>query len=437
MLSREENELMCRVGPGTPMGEAIRRYWVPVLSSYQLPAPDCDPVKVELFGERYVAFRDSAGRVGLLDEQCLHRSASLALGRVENGGIRCLFHGWNFAVDGTVLETPNVSDARFRSRIKARAYPVREAGSMIWAYVGPKEHEPPFPHWSFFDQPPERVVTVSFVVQCNYVQLQEALLDSSHLTILHQDAFRRGADIDFVSSVNGATTAKVADPKVEVLDTEFGFYYAALRPTPSAEGEKLTARVTGYVAPFYCVNANGDLLGLIVPIDDHRTLHHFVWWSETKEISKDPHRAELLRFTGLDDEALHKNGLHPDTWYLPGKPNRLNNFNQDRQGMREGLYSGLHIFFPEDSAMAVSAGEIRDRSKEVLAPADVAISRLYRSLLALPRAIQQGKEPPGLHTDLHSVRGFSREIDPGTRWHGLLDPSTTPQTVNVSAVTSD
>lgn len=421
MLSREDNELMCRVGPGTRMGEALRRYWVPILSSYQLPAPDCDPVKVELFGERFVAFRDSDGRVGLLDELCLHRSASLALGRVEKGGIRCLFHGWSFSVDGTVLETPNVSDPRFRARIKAKAYPVREAGSMIWAYVGPAELEPVFPHWSFFDQPPERLLTVTLVVPCNYVQLQEALLDSSHLTILHQDAFKKGSSIDFVSSVNSSTTAAVSDPKVEVEDTDFGFYYAALRAATTPEGESVTARVTGYVAPFYCVNANGDLLGLIVPIDDHRTLHHFVWWSDTKEISREPHSTDLLRFTGLDEHTLHKCGLHPDTWHLPGKPSRLNNFNQDREGMRNGSYSGLHVFFPEDAAVLTSSGEIRDRSKEMLAPADVAISRLYRTLLSLPKAIQEGRPPLGLSADLHQVRGCNGVIDAGVRWQTLLE----------------
>jgi phthalate 4,5-dioxygenase oxygenase subunit len=420
MLSREENELMCRVGPGTPMGQALRRYWVPILSSYQLPEPDGDPVKVEVFGERYVAFRDSSGKVGLLDEQCTHRSASLALGRVEDGGIRCLFHGWKFSVDGTVLETPNVSDPRFRQRVKARAYPVREAGQFVWAYLGPKELEPPFPHWSFFDQPPERILTVTLVLQCNYVQVQEALLDSSHLTILHQDAFKRGSSIDFVSSVNSATTAAVADPKIEVQDTEFGFLYAALRPTPTEQGQKVTARVTGYVAPFYCVNANGDLLGIIVPIDDHRTLHHFVWWSDTKEVSKDPHRADLLHFTGLDEQILHQAGLHVDTWHHPGMPNRLNNFLQDRNAMRKGAYSGLPVFFPEDAAMLVSSGEIRDRSKETLAPADVAIARLYRTLLTLPRMVDKGEEPLGLRADLRKVRGLSGMIDEGASWHSLV-----------------
>jgi phthalate 4,5-dioxygenase len=200
MLSDEDNERMCRVGAKTPMGEALRRYWVPILSSYQLPGPDCDPVRVEVFGESYVAFRNSDGVVGVLDEQCSHRSASLMLGRVEGSGIRCLFHGWKFAVDGVVMETPTVADPKFRERFKARARPVREAGGMIWAYFGPKELEPPFPHWPYFDCPQERRLSVTFVVPCNYVQVQEALLDSAHVTILHQDAFKRKSDIDFVAN---------------------------------------------------------------------------------------------------------------------------------------------------------------------------------------------------------------------------------------------
>ena len=420
MLSHEDNERMCRVGANTPMGEALRRYWVPILSSYQLPEPDGDPVKVEIFGEHYVAFRNSEGKVGLLDEQCRHRSASLALGRVEGGGIRCLFHGWKFAVDGTVMETPNVSDPRFRERVKASAFPVREAGAMIWAYVGPKELEPPFPHWRYFDQPPERLLSVTLVVQCNYVQVQEALLDSSHLTILHQDAFKRDSSIDFVSSVNSTTTAAVSDPKIEVQDTEFGFHYCALRPVETDGGAKVTARVTGFVAPFHLVNANGDFVGMIVPIDDHRTLHHFVWWSDSKKISEDPHRADLMRFTGLAQDILHKSGLHTDDWYLPGMPNRLNNFNQDRDAMRKGAYSGLPIFFPEDAAILVSSGVIRDRSKEMLAPADVAIVRLYKTLLSIARQVQQGQEPTGLRADVGKVRGLSGVIDKTQPWQSLV-----------------
>jgi len=114
MLTKENNELICRVGAGAPMGTAFRRFWLPALLSDELPAPDCDPRRVRLLGEDFVAFRDSDGKVGLLDEYCCHRNASLALGRVENGGIRCIYHGWKFAADGTVLETPNVADPAFK-----------------------------------------------------------------------------------------------------------------------------------------------------------------------------------------------------------------------------------------------------------------------------------------------------------------------------------
>jgi phthalate 4,5-dioxygenase oxygenase subunit len=418
MLSRQDNETMCRVGRGTPMGEALRRYWVPILSSYQLPQGSTDPVKVELFGERYIAFRDGTGKVGLLDEQCAHRSASLALGRVEADGIRCLFHGWKFSVDGRVLETPTVSDARFRERFKARSFPVREAGGMIWAYVGPAELEPEFPHWRYFDCPPERLLTVTFVVQCNFVQVQEALLDSSHLTVLHQDSFKRGSNIDFANTVG--TVAAVADPKVEVEDTTFGFHYVAMRPAPGEPGQKV-ARVTSFVAPFHILNANGDFVGMIVPIDDHRTLHHFVWWNDTKNIAHEPHRGEQLRFVGLDEETMHLAGLHYETWHLPGKPNRLNNFLQDREAMRTGgAYSGLPLFFPEDNAMLVSSGEIRDRSKEMLSAADVAITRLYKTLLKAARQVQNGDDPLGLHVEPANIRGLNAVIPETQPWQSLV-----------------
>lgn len=435
MLSREENDLMCRVGADTPMGKALRRYWVPILSSYQLPEPDCDPIKVEIFGEKLVAFRNSDGVVGVLDEMCRHRSVSLALGRVEGGGIRCLFHGWQFSVDGKVMDTPSVSDPNFRQRFKANAYPVREAGGMIWTYVGPKELEPPFPHWRYFDYPEEQLITVTLVVPCNYVQLQEALLDSAHLTILHQDSFKRASDIDFVANVSSVTVA--ADPKVEVEDTTFGFHYVALRPTQTDEGLKTMARVTSYVAPFHLLNANGDFVGMIVPIDDHRTLHHFVWWSDTKDIANEPHRSAQLRYTGLDQEALHKCGLHPQTWHEPGKPSHFNNFLQDRESMRQGSWSGLHDFFPEDAALLSSGGAIRDRSKEMLSSGDVAIARLYKTLLNVARQVQHGEEPTGLSIDPHKIRGTYAVIPNDQAWQSLVPdhvvtkPSMAPRTASV------
>jgi len=135
MLTAEENEALCRVGPGTPMGKVLRRYWTPAFQAADLPGPDCPPVRVTVLGENFVAFRDSGGRLGFLDELCCHRGASLVLGRVEEGGIRCLYHGWKYAADGTILETPNLAAPAFRERVRHGAYPVREAGGLGWVYL--------------------------------------------------------------------------------------------------------------------------------------------------------------------------------------------------------------------------------------------------------------------------------------------------------------
>ena len=240
MLTRENNELICRVGAGTAMGTAFRRFWLPALLSDELPAPDCDPRRVQLLGEDFVAFRDSDGKVGLLDEYCCHRNASLALGRVEHGGIRCIYHGWKFAVDGTVLETPNVADPSFKQRFKARAYPVREAGGLIWVYLGPATQMPAFPRWPFFDLPSPHLLPVYAVVNCNYVQVMEGLINSSHLTVLHTSPLKTtgGSELDFAKKT--AHLQFNAAPRIEAEETDFGFHYVAMRP---AFGESaMTAR---------------------------------------------------------------------------------------------------------------------------------------------------------------------------------------------------
>ena len=199
MLSAKDNETMCRVGPGTPMGTAMRRYWTPAMQSSDLPEPGGDPRRVVLLGEAYVAFRCEDGTLGFLAEGCCHRGVSLALGRVEGCGIRCIFHGWKFAPDGELLETPNVWEPNFKNRVRAKSFPVREAGGLIWVYLGPKELEPPFPHYRWFDVEEKNRINVYLVEQCNYVQTMEALWDSSHLNILHQRGLEAGggSDLEF------------------------------------------------------------------------------------------------------------------------------------------------------------------------------------------------------------------------------------------------
>src|SRR6185312_15319847 len=192
MMSREDNELMCRVGRDTLMGKTLRRYWHPLCQSTELPRPDCAPVRARLLGEKLVAFRDSTGKVGLLDEFCLHRGVSLALGRVEEGGIRCLYHGWKFTADGSLVDTPNHGDPRLCKALKANSYPAIEEGGIIWAYLGPKDRQPPFRRFPFMGAPPENRTIIRINVHANYVQMWEGGADSSHVGILHSNAARPG-----------------------------------------------------------------------------------------------------------------------------------------------------------------------------------------------------------------------------------------------------
>ena len=422
MLSHEDNDLMCRVGPGTAMGVAMRRYWLPALEAAELPSPDCNPVHVELLGEHFVAFRDSKGRVGLLDELCCHRGASLLLGRVEDCGIRCLYHGWKFAVDGTVLETPNVPDVKFKTRVRARAYPVREAGGLIWAYLGPQEKCPPFPDYPWMHLSQTNRINAFAVVNCNFVQIMEGLLDSSHLNILHDYGMRAtGASaLSFAEKVGKMQVD--AAPRIEAEETEFGFHYAALRQTPGETADTTLVRITAFIVPCFVVNPNGDLFFACVPLCDGRTRFYHIWWDEKRALGEEPLRSQQLKFVGLDPDALAAYGMTTETCEGPKAPSRANRFLQDRGAMRErGHFTGLHSFSQEDAAVSISAGAIRDRTKEMLSTADIAIGRLYRVLLKCARQAQNGLDPIGLGApDLGQVIGCESTVRGDTPWQSLV-----------------
>jgi phthalate 4,5-dioxygenase len=427
MLSKDDNERMCRVGPGTPMGVALRRYWMPALLASELPEPDGDPVPVELLGESFVAFRDTNGKIGFLDEACCHRGASLALGRVEECGIRCIYHGWKFAVDGAVLETPNVPDPEFKKRFKAKAYPVEEAGGLLWVYLGPAEQKPQFHRWPWLSLPKSNVLTTIHLEDCNYVQIIEGLLDSTHLGLLHSDGLSRSAEVelDYAKKV-GVMQADLA-PRLEAEETNFGFHYAALRSNSAAGA--LEARVTAYVAPFTILNANGDIATIVVPVNDHRTLFFTVFWSVDQKMNEEPLRSQQLKFVGLADETLAAFGISRDTIGKPDTPTPQNRFHQDREAMRRGrTFSGLPGIIAEDVAVSVSAGLIRDRSREVLSTADVAIQRLYRTLLAIARKVESAETPIGLDgsVDDTKVVGANGQLAAGQPWQALAPGHVTP-----------
>jgi len=419
MLSRENSELICRVGAGTPMGTALRRFLLPALLSEELPSPDCDPRRVQLLGEDFIAFRDSEGKVGLLDEYCCHRSASLALGRVEAGGIRCIYHGWKFAVDGTVLDTPNVADPTFKERFKAKAYRVREAGGLIWVYLGPPAQIPAFPKWPFFDLSAPNRLPVYAVINCNFVQVMEGLVDSAHLTVLHTSPLRTtgGSELDFAKKT--AHLQFNAAPRIEAEETDFGFHYVAIRPVSEEPRDGAMARIASFVPPCFILNPNGDLFFALVPVSDTRTLFFHVWWDADKKIGEDPLRSQQLEFVGLDPASLDAYGLSLRTCDSPQAASRANNFLQDREAQRRGHFSGLPSFTQEDAAVSMSGGPIRDRSKEILCVADVALPKLYRALMTCAKQASEGQDPLGLHADTANIVGVSGKIAPGVHWRTL------------------
>src|SRR5579884_248932 len=167
MATKEENELLTRVGPGAPMGDVLRRYWMPALLSRELPEPDCAPARVKLLGEELVAFRDSQGRVGLIEEYCPHRLASLFLGRNEESGLRCIYHGWKFDITGQCIDMPNEpAESNFKNKVRATAYPCLERGGLVWTYMGPRSTPPPLP--DIEGNALEGSVATATMHECNY-----------------------------------------------------------------------------------------------------------------------------------------------------------------------------------------------------------------------------------------------------------------------------
>jgi phenylpropionate dioxygenase-like ring-hydroxylating dioxygenase large terminal subunit len=420
MLTQAENELMCRVGPGTAMGATIRRYWLPALASSELPDPGGDPVHVELLGEHFVAFRDTEGKVGLLDENCCHRGASLLLGRVEGCGIRCIYHGWKFAVDGKVLETPNVADDKFKDRIRARAYPVREVAGLIWTYLGPPDLQPAVPQWPWHALSSSHVLVTVHKVGCNFVQVLEGLVDSSHLGILHNNGLRASRQSDLTYATKVATMQFDLAPRIEEEATEFGFHYAALR-AGRASGT-MAVRITAFVMPCIVLNPNSDVATLVVPENDESCRFFHVWWDAARPIGEEPLRTETLRFVGLDDDSMRAFGIAPDS-KSEDSPTRQNRFHQDRSSIRDGRsFSGIAGLIEEDVAASVSGGAIRDRTKEMLSIADLAVGRLFRVYLESARRAARGEAPIGLApgANLSRVRGVSGEIAIGGDWRALV-----------------
>ncbi|HEY4353920.1 MAG TPA: Rieske 2Fe-2S domain-containing protein, partial [Paraburkholderia sp.] len=397
MLTHQENELLCRIGPGTPMGAMMRRYWLPILTSSELEA-DGDPRRVRLLGEDLVAFRDNQGRIGLLDELCPHRRASLALGRNENGALECLYHGWRIECTGRILDTPvEPEDSTFKDRIRATAYATCEAGGVIWAYMGPAEHKPPEPDFHFTQVDPKYVMIVRGQENINWAQGVEGVIDSAHTNFLHMDGVRPSAGVTTTVQGEGYAERPSRDtrPRFETEDTEYGFRYAAIRkPIVDADKQKYV-RTTLFMAPVYAMfppPQDWIWMQAFTPLDDEHTMFWFFQVSN-KPIG-DEQREKML------EKSRMRPGIDLDDQLRP-LGNRDNGWLQDRAAMRRGeTHTGIAGINREDIAVQESMRPVLDRTEEHLGVSDTAVIHFRRLMLDAVRKFQNGAPPPGRQREL-------------------------------------
>jgi phenylpropionate dioxygenase-like ring-hydroxylating dioxygenase large terminal subunit len=366
------------------MGKLMRQYWLPALLSRELPRPDCDPVRVVLLGEKLIAFRDSNGQIGLIAHHCPHRGASLFFGRNEESGLRCVYHGWKFAVDGTCVDMPNEpAESDFKQKVKAVAYPCRERGGIIWTYMGPRgQNPPPLPDLEPNMLPEAELHVGAIQRECNWLQALEGDIDTSHLGFLHLGA--RDPETVEPGTFN-YYTVKDRCPRYAVIDTEGGSMYGAYRP---AAGDMNYWRIAQFLFPFYALIPSG-VLGLSklirawVPMDDNRTMFFVMG-------------ARGSVGAGIDLREVQPNRTD---WYgrfaLP--QNASNDYMIDRQKQRSmQSYTGLSSVHLEDLAITESMGTLLDRANEHLGTSDVMVIRVRRRLIAAAQALRdQGETPPG------------------------------------------
>ncbi len=369
MLTKEQNELICLTGPGTTMGQLMRRYWMPALLSEEIPTPDSPPVQVRMMAEELVAFRDTDGKIGLIGEHCPHRGTSLFYGRNEECGLRCAYHGWKFDVDGNVLDTPaEPAGSSYKNKLRHQSYPCIEVGGMIWAYMGPADHKPLFPHYSFMDLPADHTYVTKSMLECNYLQGLEGECDSAHLSFLHRDFTRDGRNLYAGDSA----------PEYEIEDTDFGLRMVAIRKAP--ENQKYV-RVSSFVLPITCwIHAIQKEVHIYVPIDDfHAWRYDFGFLVDRPATPEDVTRTPEI---GPDYRRIR---------------NQRNHYLQDRERQRTRDFTGIENFLNHDGMATETMGALYDRSREHLGVSDQAVIAVRRQLIDAAQGFARGEEPPGLN----------------------------------------
>jgi phenylpropionate dioxygenase-like ring-hydroxylating dioxygenase large terminal subunit len=397
MLKKEQNDLVTQTGPGTAMGNLFRRYWLPALLAEELPAPDCAPVKLQLLSEKLIAFRDTQGRIGAIDEFCAHRGVSLWFGRNEENGLRCPYHGWKYDVTGQCTEVPSEpEESGYCDRINLKGYPLVERGGVLWIYMGPPELQPPLPEFEFATVPANQSFTSKRLQECNWLQALEGGIDSSHVSFLHSGALN--TDPLFKGAKGNQYNIADKKPVFDVAQADGGLFVGARR---NAEDDQYYWRITPWIMPcFTQVPPRGDhpLHGHFwVPIDDH---NNWAW-------SFDYHPARALKDSEV--QAM-KDGQGVHVKYVPGTyiplQNKTNDYLMDRAAQKAGTqYSGIEGIAMQDASLQESMGPIQDRTKENLVGTDNGIIMMRQRLMKAAKALaENGTVPPGVDPEHQKVR---------------------------------
>jgi phthalate 4,5-dioxygenase oxygenase subunit len=407
MLTREQNELLCRVEGDAAMGQLMRRHWLPVCMAEEVAGADGAPVRARLLGEDLVVFRDSKGKLGVLGEHCPHRGASLAFGRNEECGLRCLYHGWKFDIEGNVVDMPSEAPgAAERLQKKHKAYPAREGGGFIWIWMGPRdamrEFEPP----AWAPNPRTRTSIVKMHAACNWAQVLEGSIDSAHSSSLHSTNMP-AADVDGAKADEEKWQRPSVDkaPRLQFEPTDYGFRYAALRKPIRNPEQNQYVRTTLFIAPFTVLippNDRYNLAQMLVPLDDVNTMFYWVAWhpDPAKGISQEDWRRFCCATVGVDLDTSYRK-----------KRNLVNNYLQDREAMARGDWTGIQGIPTQDMAMWESMGPIVDRSQDHPGSSDLAVVQFRRMMIAAAERFRRGEpaigtaEPRTPHVQLGSYEG--------------------------------
>ncbi len=411
MLKPEENERLVRVGPGTPGGEMLRRYWQPALLSSDIPEKDGAPIRVRIMGEDLIAFRDTNGKVGLVDAYCPHRRAPLFFGRNEDGGLRCVYHGWKFDASGTCVDMPSEPpDSLFKTKVTIKAYPAYEAGGMVWTYMGPPEKQPPLPNYEWLRVPQTHCRVSKTFEHANWLQALEGGMDTSHSSFAHNE---RLGDKNWIRNRDGA-------PRLDVERTDYGYSYVSTRNLGD-DGSYI--RIYHFVMPAQALRGGitswtgtekadvPRLDGHIwVPIDDeHCWAYNMMWgYDESVPIDEDWYWKDEARFGRGKDDLLPGNKL---------KASLANDYFIDRQKQKTQTFTGIRGINTQDFALQEGMGPVVDRSKEHLGTSDKAIITLRQLLLEAVTAVGAGEEPRGNNPSTYEkVRPYDAVVPPGKDW---------------------